>query len=175
MARVSIPKNISETKETLEKISNRIKMDAKDSTICSILTQLGFDVKLEKLLPHWTALDNQYNELIENARLIKVQKDTIMNDELRPLVMEIKNIVTFSNAKNPILNNSWGFPTIINPTKKAPTEKSVENDLKRVAAKANLVNESKAMTKAMKDAKATAQQSSAKASLTINEVTKTFV
>jgi hypothetical protein len=172
MAKVSMPSNSSEIKETHDKFMTRYKNDPKDSTIHGMIDQVGLVPRLEVAFPKWLDADTGYNEAMEAARVFKVQKDNIMNDDLRPVMLEIKNIVTLGNKKNPSLNNGWGFPTTLNPTKKAPTEKSVENDLKRVEAKANLVNETKAMLKAMKEAKANAQQTLATASLTVSEVTK---
>jgi hypothetical protein len=168
MAKVSTPKTLSETKETLEKIFYRIKNESKESTILGIVNRLGYDAKFESLYPKWSDLEIHYNELMEAARLVKVQRDTVMEDELRPLMLEIKNIVTFTNAKNPILNSAWGFPTTINPTKKVPTEKSIKSDMKRVEAKANAFQEAKAMSSAIKDAKENMQKSSAKVSLVVS-------
>jgi hypothetical protein len=164
VARVSSPKSSSEIKETCEKFKNRIKNDPKDSSVCRLLADTAYEATLEMYYPQWLALDTQAIELAESLRIVKDQKEKVLNDYLRPVLFEIKDLVVLANRKSPLLNNLYGFPTTLKPAKKLTQAEVIEADAKRLAVKVNAFEETQAI----------AQKSSANVSVTVNEVTKSM-
>jgi hypothetical protein len=167
MSTVSFPVKSAEIRETCGKFFPRYKSDPKESAVRILLPQYDFDAMADKHYPTWLELDSQLNELLENVRIVRQQRDDVWETELRPGLSEARKIINFSNAKTPAASSLYGFPQKSKTVKKVATEKSIENDLKRAEAKANSMNEAKALAIAMKEAKANLKKSSALASITV--------
>jgi hypothetical protein len=164
VARVKTPSTNSEYKETCEKFRNRIKNDPKDSSVCRVLADTEYEAKLEIYYPQWLALEMQATELAESLRIVKDKKEKVLNDHLRPILIDIKDLVVVANKKSPLLNNLYGFPTTLKPAKKLTQAEVIEADAKRLAVKVNAFEETQAI----------AQKSSANVSVTVNDVTKSM-
>jgi hypothetical protein len=167
------PKSSTEKKETIEMFFPCYNNEPKDSIIRLALDKHDYNSLGNNQAQAWLAADKQLNELNFLAKQAREEKDRLWED-LSPALMAAKQVLMVRYPKTESEINKFGFSSKTKSTKKVPTEKSVERDLKRAAANANVINEAKAIADAVKIAKANVQRSSAMASLTVNEVTKTF-
>jgi hypothetical protein len=172
---VSFPVKPAEIRETCGKFFPRYKSDPKDTAVRILLPQYDFDAMADKHYPTWLELDSLLNELLEQVRIVRQQRDDVWETELRPGLVEARKIINFSNVKTPAVASLYGFPQKSKKVKKVATEKSIETDLKRAAAKTNALNEAKAFATAKKEAKANVQKSAASASVTSNDSTRVVV
>jgi DNA mismatch repair ATPase MutS len=163
MPKVKMPKTNPEYRETCEKFSNRIKSDSKETPVRRLLADTEYEAKLDTTYSKWSILDNRANELSEMLRVVRDERDRELKENLHPLLIEIKDLVIIANKKSPLLNNFYGFPTVNKGAKKLTPEEDIEMSAKALAAKMNHLEENRAI----------AAKSTAKVSVTVNELTKT--
>jgi hypothetical protein len=155
------PKTISEIRKTGGKFFPRYKNEAKDSTTRLALSPHNYDA-LEVRFQELVTLDDRLNDLLNQVRETREQRDRIWETELREPLMVAKKIVTICNPDSVVAVNNFGFESKSNATKVVPTERMVKNQAERLAVNVN----------ALKEAQAIAQNSSAAISVTVNDVTK---
>jgi hypothetical protein len=160
--KTTFPTTSPEIKEAFEKFFAEYKLLGKDSAVRSLLSHYDFDSLEAKQFLEWVTLDKQLNDLLEAVRMIRDQKERIWINDLRPALLEAKQVVTFANKKNPMANNAFGFYTKNVTPKKPLSDKALENRAKRLASQLN----------ANQEAKAVAKKSTAAISVTVNDVTK---
>jgi hypothetical protein len=66
-------------------------------------------------------------------RVVRDQRDRELNDNLRPLVADIKDLVIVANKKSSLLINLYGFSTTNKGAKKLTPEEDIEMSAKALA------------------------------------------
>jgi hypothetical protein len=171
MSVLSFPITNPEKRETIDTFFPRFNSDPKDSSIRLALNKHNYESLSNNQVRRFLSLDDKIIAMNLEIRLAREERDRIWEEELRNPLLDARKIVGIFNEKIPMANSFYGFPPKAKSAKKAPTEKTVENHLKRAAATANSLNEAKALAVAMKEAKANLQKSSSMASITVNDVT----
>jgi hypothetical protein len=158
------PKTISDVRKTGGKFFPRYKNEPKDSITRLALSPHNYDA-LEVRFLDLVALDDKVNELLNQVREAREQRDRIWESELREPMKIAQKTVILCNPDSAVTVNNFGFESKANATKDVPTERKVKNQAERLAVNVN----------ALKEAQALAQKPTAMVSVTVNEVTKSTI